>query len=86
MELLAARNRQRQQSRPPGDRQGMISAIVVRTDNVRFIVSDGATSFQADSLIADRLQEGDRVWVAIGRGTAIIMGRQGRDVAFAEAP
>ena len=84
LELLASRNRQRQQSRPPGDRQGMISAIVLRTDNQRFIISDGANSFQADSMIAERLREGDRVWVAVGRGTAIIMGRQGRDVAFAE--
>lgn len=83
LEILAARNRQRQQSRPPGDRQGLISAIVVRSDNVRVIVSDGASSFQADSLIAERLREGDRVWVAVGRGTAVIMGRQGRDVGFA---
>lgn len=51
---------------------------------MRYVVSDGSNSFAADTMIAERLREGDRVWVAVGRGVGVILGRQGRDVAFAE--
>jgi len=86
MELLANRNRDRQRTRSAGDRQGLISAIVIRSNAERYVVSDGSTSYTADTLLSERLREGDRVWIAVGRGTCVILGRQGRDVAFAETP
>lgn len=80
MELLAQRQRQ-QSNRGPSD-QAMRSGIIVRVDGSRFIVSDSFSSFACESVIADPLRPGDRVWVGSGRGVSVILGLQGRDVDF----
>lgn len=81
LELL--NERKRAAATPQSRRAGVRSGIVIRTNGTRYVVNDGAQAVTCDSLVGEKLREGDRVWIGEGQGTVLILGIQGRDTNFA---
>lgn len=82
LEIVQARRREAAGSGARA-RGGLRSAIIIRVTGTRYVVNDGANAVTCDSMLGERLREGDRVWIGDGVGSAVILGLQGRDVDFA---
>ena len=66
----------RNQSRP---QQTMQHGVVAGFERGRYRVSAGGITYLAESALGERLKAGDRVLLAVGRGTARILGLLGQD-------
>lgn len=74
LEILSARARE--VSRPT---QSLQHGVVAGFDRGRYQVSAGGTTYLAESALGGKLKAGDRVLIALGRGTTRILGLLGQD-------
>lgn len=69
-------NRQREESRP---QQDFTFGIITGYDSGSYKVNANGLTYYAESMVADRLLTGDRVFLVLGKGTPRIIGLQGKD-------
>jgi hypothetical protein len=82
-EILAQRRREATPGTAASTAGAVVSGIIVAQAGPRFVVSvAGMDSFAAETIVTETLREGDRVWIATGKATAVIVGLQGRDSEF----